>query len=115
KLPEAERQIERALQRGPLLAPAHYLHGLILQATGRPEPAAAALRRCVYADEHFVLGHFALANLLARLVQTARAGKALDTVTRLLSGRPRDEARADGDGLAVGRLLELAAVQKEIE
>jgi chemotaxis protein methyltransferase CheR len=91
------------------------LHGLILQATGRPEPAAAALRRCVYADEHFVLGHFALANLLARLGQTSRARKALDTVTRLLAGQPRDELIAEGDGLTVGRLLELAAVQKEIE
>jgi hypothetical protein len=69
----------------------------------------------VYADEHFVLGHFALANLLARLGQTARARKALDTVTQLLAGRRRDELIAEGDGLTVGRLLELAAVQKEIE
>ena len=115
RLPEAERQIELALQRQPLLAPVHYLHGLILQATGRPEEAVAALRRCVYADDQLVVGHFALANLLARLGQAARARKALDNVERLLAGRPRDELLSEGDGLTVGRLLELAAVQKEIE
>jgi len=50
--------------------------------------ALDALRRCVYADAEFVLGQFALAQLLARTGQTARARKALDNVTRLLAARP---------------------------
>ena len=114
QLSAAEALVEVALRRDPLLAAAHYLHGLILQETGRPEAALAALRRCVYAGPQFVLGHFALANLLVRVGQPERAQKSFDNVTRWLANRPRDEQVAEGDGLTAGRLTELIAAQKEL-
>ncbi|MGQ0601621.1 MAG: CheR family methyltransferase [Anaerolineales bacterium] len=110
----AERHIQTSLQRNPLFAPAHYLHGLILQETGRLDAAVEALRRCIYTDAQFVLGHFALAGLLARLGQAGRTQKALDNVIDLLANRRRDELLPEGDGLTVGHLLELAAIQKEL-
>ena len=109
QLAEAETLVSEALRRAPLHAPAHYLHGLILQETGRPELALAALRRCVYADPEFVLGHYALANLLAQTGQAERARKARDNVTRWLANRPRDELLPEGDGLTAGRLMEMMA------
>ena len=66
---DARLSVEAAIQRSPLWAPAHYLHGLILQEEGDLEQALAALRRCVYADARFVLGHLALAGLYAVIRQ----------------------------------------------
>jgi chemotaxis protein methyltransferase CheR len=111
-LAAAEAHIATALERAPLWAQAHYLRGLILQAGGQLPEAAEAMRRSVYADPEFVLGHFALAGLLAQQGQGARAEKSLANVTRLLAGRPRGDLIPEGDGLTVGRLLDLAAVQK---
>ncbi len=112
KLSAAEAHIDQALERAPLWAAAHYLRGLILQTAGRLEPATEAFRHCVYAEPAHVLGHFALAELLGRQGQRARAHKALQNVTQLLAGRPRADLIPDGDGLTVGRLLDLAALQK---
>jgi hypothetical protein len=44
--------------------------------------------------------------------QPKRARKSLDNVTGLLAGRERDEQVAEGDGMTVGRLLELASVHR---
>jgi chemotaxis protein methyltransferase CheR len=114
QLAQAETLVDEALRRAPLHAPAHYLHGLILQETGRPVLALAALRRCVYADPQFVLGHYALANLLSQTGQSDRGRKALENVSRWLAEHPRDELVAEGDGLTAGRLTELVAAQKEL-
>jgi chemotaxis protein methyltransferase CheR len=107
QLETARRSVELALQRVPLLAPAHYLHGLILEEAGQLEPAVAALRRCVYADPSFVLGHFALANLFSVLGQPERARVHRANVARLLQDRKPEDLIPEGDGLTAGRLLEL--------
>jgi alcohol dehydrogenase (cytochrome c) len=49
------------------------------------------------ADPQFVLGHFALANLLAQTGQPERARKALENVTRWLDTHPRDTLLPEGD------------------
>src|SRR5439155_13780016 len=59
---QAEKQIAQAREREPLSAPVHYLHGLILLERAQPAAALAAVRRCVYADAGFVLGHMTLAD-----------------------------------------------------
>lgn len=112
QLAAAEHWIELAVQRAPLRAPSHYLYALILQAANRPEEAMAALRRCIYADPLFVLGHVALADLCARLGQARRAQKAIETVAELLAGHPHDELIPEGEGLTVGRILEFIAIQQ---
>jgi len=110
---EAEERIGQALERELLSAPVHYLHGLILMERAQPAAALAAVRRCVYADAGFVLGHMTLADLLMRQGQTERARKSLETVGRLLAGRQRQELIPEGDGLTVGRLLELVRVRQQ--
>lgn len=110
ELEAAEQWIDVALSRDPLHAPSHYLRGLVLQEGGARPSALDAYRRCVYADPTFVLGHFALAELFRQMGQLRRAWKSLENVTRLLVGLERDDPVREGDGLTVGRLLELAAV-----
>jgi predicted Zn-dependent protease len=104
---QAERWVTAALEQAPLSAPAHYLRGVVLRERSQPEAALAALRNCVFLDANFVLGHLTLADLLATLGQAERARKARQTVARLVAGRPPHELVADGDGLTVGRILEL--------
>jgi chemotaxis protein methyltransferase CheR len=107
----AEARIKLALERAPLYAPAHYLHGMILQEQGRFEDALSAIRRCVYADSEFVLGQYALVTLLDRLGQTTRADKVRETVLKLLARYQSDDPLPDGDGLTAGRLLEMVKKQ----
>lgn len=113
QLDSAEKWIALALERAPLSAPTHYLRGLIHQERGQAEQALMAYRRSTYADPGFALGHYALGVQCQRLGQSDRALKALDIVTRLLAGQPRDASVPEGDGLSVGRLIELAALQRE--
>src|SRR5207253_8817296 len=89
---------------------------LSMEAGALPRRAAsvlAALRRCVYADADFVLGHVTLADLHSRQGQKERARKSLETVGRLLAGRQRQELVPEGDGLTVGRLLEVVRVRQQ--
>jgi chemotaxis protein methyltransferase CheR len=111
QLEAAEAQIQLALARAPLLAPAHYLHGMILQEQGRFEDALTAIRRCVYADSTFVLGQYALAALLDRLGQAARAATVRETVLKLLERYQPSDPLPDGDGLTAGRLSEMMRKQ----
>ncbi len=114
RLDEAHVAILVAIQRAPVHAPSHSLHGLILQEQDRPAEALDALRRAVYLDPGLALGRFSLAVLFAATGQASRAAKELDTLTRLLDDRDREELIDDGDGVTVGRLLELVAVHRDL-
>ena len=103
---DPRRWLAMAIERAPFFAAAHYLQGMVHQEEGRFDDALAALRRTVYADEGFVLGHFALANLFLRLGQDQRARKAFACVVDLVADCRPDSLVPEGDGLTVGRLLE---------
>jgi chemotaxis protein methyltransferase CheR len=110
---EAERSIAAAIDKEPLSAPAHHLHAMILLERGTTDAALAALRRCVFADSGFVLGHLAMADVFARQGQAERARKALETAGRLAASWPSHEAIPEGDGLTAGRVLELVNMRKQ--
>ncbi|HEY7629745.1 MAG TPA: CheR family methyltransferase [Thermoleophilaceae bacterium] len=114
KFPEAERWIDVAISNRELAPEAHYLRGLVLQEQGRLEDALEAFRRSVFLDHTFVLGHFAAAGLFGRTGQTGRAQKSLATVESLLSGKAADHVLPEGDGLTVGRLMELVELQQQL-
>ena len=113
ELTVAEAWIDKALTQAPLLAPAHYLRGLILQELERLDESLEALRGCIYADPEFWMGHFSMAGLLARLGRPQRAEKALDTLQGLLAVQDSQTPVPEGDGLTVGRLCEFVSAQKE--
>jgi len=105
QLEPAHRSLLALLQKAPLFAPAYYLQGLILQELGDAEGALAALRRCVYVDAGFVMGHLALANLYAFAGQADRARRHRENIVRLLAGAPTGDPIPEGDGMTVGDLL----------
>ena len=111
ELDQAEWWAGVACQRDPLSAPAHYLRGLALQEAGRLEDALAALRRSVFLDPSSVLGQIALAGLLARLGEPARARGALRAAAALV-GDGDPSALVDGhEELPAGRVRDLIAAQ----
>jgi chemotaxis protein methyltransferase CheR len=114
RLEEAEAMADLAVQRDPFSARAHYLRAMILQDRGRRDDALRALRRCVYADPAFALGHVGLAGAFAQSGQRKRAEKALANAARALAGRAPEEPLQEGEELTVGRLLEMIALQREL-
>jgi chemotaxis protein methyltransferase CheR len=111
---EAELWIDIAIANRELAPEAHYLRGIVLQEQGRLEEALEAFRRSVFLDHTFVLGHYAAAGAFAKAGQASRAQKSLATVAALLAGKPADALLPEGDGLTVGRLLELVALQRRL-
>jgi chemotaxis protein methyltransferase CheR len=111
ELDQAEWWAEIACQRMPLSAPAHYLRGLTLQEAGRLEDALAALRRSVFLDPGSVLGQLALADLLVRLGERARARGALRAAAALVGDHDPAEPVDGHDGPTAGRVRDLIAAQ----
>jgi chemotaxis protein methyltransferase CheR len=111
ELDQAEWWAGIACQRTPLSAPAHYLRGLALQEAGRLEDALAALRRSVFLDPGSVLGQLALADLLVRLGEPARARGALRAAAALVGDRDPAEPVDGHDGPTAGRVRDLIAAQ----
>lgn len=114
EIEDARKWITTALEQSPLFAPAHYLEGLLALEDNRPDDAVAALRRCVYADPTWALGHYALGQALIQIGDRRRAAASLRNAERLLLDHPAGEEIMEGDGLTAGRLRELIGVQKEI-
>ena len=111
ELDRAEAWASVACRRTPLSAPAHYLRGLALQEAGRLDDALAALRRSVFLDPGSVLGQVALADLLARQGEPARARGALRAAAALLGDGDPAEALPGHDGLTAGRVRYLIAAR----
>jgi chemotaxis protein methyltransferase CheR len=114
RFPEAEKWIDVAIAGRELAPESHYLRGIALQEQGRLEEALEAFRRSVFLDHTFVLGHFAAAGVFGRTGQTTRAQKSLAAVADLLEGKPADMPLPEGDGLTVGRLMELVTLQQQL-
>jgi chemotaxis protein methyltransferase CheR len=110
----ALKLIDESITLGPLAPESHYLRGLIKQELGSLDEASEAFRRSAFLDQNFVLAHFASAGLFARLGQTGRAQKALETTMQLLAGRAPGDLVPEGDGLTVERLLDLATLQQQL-
>jgi chemotaxis protein methyltransferase CheR len=72
-----------------------------------------ALKRTLYIDRGFVLGHFVLGVLHQRLGHTREALHAWRIAQDLLQQMPPDELLSHGEGLTAGRLLPALAMNLE--
>jgi chemotaxis protein methyltransferase CheR len=84
----------------------YYIAALIQEELGKNEDAFENLRRSLYVDKNFVLGHFSMANYYRWRRDEERAARSYRNVVRLLEKRGDDEEIA-GDGLTVNRLREI--------
>jgi tetratricopeptide (TPR) repeat protein len=97
-----------------LIAPLHYLEGLILLDRGRADQAMAAFRRCTFADPGFALGYLAQAGLFTRAGEPRRARAALESAARLVAELDREARVFQGDELRAGALRELVDAQRHL-
>ncbi len=111
---EAEQWIERAIERRPLLAEAHYLHALLLLEAGHGDAALTAARRCTYASSAYVAGHLLLAQLYRRGGDARRTAAALNHARKLLERYAPDAVIPDTGGATASQLLAFVDAQQSL-
>lgn len=111
---EARRWGEAAVAADKCDPGLRYLLASVLEESGQPEDAKAALRQTLYLDPDHVLAHFALATLLRRLGQTSRAAAHFTVARRLLDANAADALLPDGEGMTAGRLREIIDATERI-
>ncbi len=85
----------------------HYLRAAILQEQEAVAEAMLSLRKAVYLDQDFVMGHFALGNLAMRQGDKRAARKHFHNVLALLEAYPPEEPLPAAEGITAGRLKEI--------
>jgi chemotaxis protein methyltransferase CheR len=110
---EAEHWCRQAVRFDKLALEAYYTLALVLQHQGQIAQAIEAMRKVVYIDRHYVLGHFGLANLYRVNGQLPQAQKSLDNARRLLEAYAAEELIPDSGGITAGRLREATIRQQQ--
>jgi chemotaxis protein methyltransferase CheR len=113
KLVEAHALCETALARDPLDVETHLLMAAICQERGAIPRALDAIRRAIFLAPDCAIAHFLLGSLLLMRGDHERGRRSMDTVVRLLDGVPPDAAIAGSDGLAAGRVRDMARAHLE--
>jgi len=103
---------EKAIVSDKMTACAHYLRATILQEQDLPEEAICSLRRAVYVDPRFTLGHFALGSLALRQGDLKESEKHFENVLLLLASYGPEETVAESEGLSARRLREIVTLQR---
>jgi chemotaxis protein methyltransferase CheR len=110
---EAEAWCRQAIRLDRLALEAYYTLALVLQHQGRLDEAINAMKKVVYVDRHYVLGHFGLANLYKNNGKLAQAQKSLDNARRLLQARAADAVIPGAGGITAGQLREAVDRQQQ--
>ncbi len=100
---------DKAIATNKLDPELRYLQAVILQEQGAAEAAAAALKKTLYLDQHFVLAHFALANLTLQQGKAKDAARHLENAAALLRECGDDDLLPGSEGLSARRLGEIVA------
>jgi chemotaxis protein methyltransferase CheR len=107
RLSEAILLCESSLLRDKLNHYLHFLHAKILLEQNKEQEALSSLRRVIYLDPGFVLGHFTMGNLFRRQGNSRKAEKSYANVIDLLSTLRNDALLDESEGLTAGRLREI--------
>lgn len=107
KLDDALDWSERALTINKLDTHSHYLKAVILMEQGKSAEAVHSLRRCIYIDPDFILGHFTLGNLYYQDRNTNQALRSFNNALELINPLPADTVVSIEEGLFAGRLKDI--------
>jgi chemotaxis protein methyltransferase CheR len=114
RLSDALAECDKVILGNKLIAPGHYLRGMILQEKGAFAEAREALRRALFLDHDFVVAHFALGNLTRQQGRPRDAARSLATARTLLQKYAPEAELPEADGVTAGRLLALIETIQEI-
>ena len=111
-LAEAKDWCLKALGCEPLSIEARYTLALICIEQGDDEAALSNLKKAIYLDADFILGHFSLAILYRRQRALEKYHRHRRQAIRLASRMPLESVLAGSDDLTSGQLLTMARVLK---
>ncbi len=111
--PEAEFWCVRAVELDKLALEAYYLLSLVFQHKNKLDTAIEAMRKVIYLDRTYILGHYTLANLFRDKGLFPQAQKSLDNALRLLVNQSPEAVVPGSRGVTVGRLREAVTRQQQ--
>lgn len=112
-LAEAGYWLDRTIALDPLNLWAHHALALVRMEEGRMEEALGAIKKTIYIDPNFALGHFHLGQIHKARGQAGPARKSFAVVKHLLAGAPLAENLSGAQGLTGRQLLLL--VERELD
>ncbi len=108
-LPGAFDLCEKAIAADPIAVRLHYLKAGILQEMGDSDSAVAVLRRALFLERRFVMGHFTLANVYRQRGKKPEARRHFFRADELLAEFSPDESPPEAEGLNAARLRQIVA------
>ena len=92
----------------------YFVQALVLEQMGQHAPAEHSLRRAIYLDRGFVLGHYYLGLMFQKNQRLTEAARSFKNVIQLLARVPGDQIFADGDGISAEELRKLTEMHLEV-
>ena len=106
-LETAQRWCERAIEKDKLRPEPYFTLAMIALERDQLDEAVNFLKKTLYLDPLFILGHYTLANVCRQRGEEEMARRSLQNVRRLLVGKSPEEPISGGDGLTASRLQEM--------
>ena len=110
---EAETWCRQAFKYDRLALDAYYILSLVLQHQDKLEQAIDSMKKVVYIDRNYILGHYGLANLYYAYGWLPQAQKSLDNALRVLQGKPEEETVTGSKSITIKRLREAIIRQQQ--
>jgi chemotaxis protein methyltransferase CheR len=104
---------EQAFAEDGLNPLVYFYHAMIMEQLGEIQTATKSLRKAIYLDGAFVLGHYHLALRLQKENEKETAARHFKTALELLSGMPAGRIFEEGDGITALALTQLAQFHLE--
>lgn len=103
----ARNLLQKIDKSTPLLS-SHFLAAVIAERDGDLQTAHTAIKRALFLNKRFVIGHYFLAILYERENKIEDAVRSYHTILRIIDNQNTTTKLLYGDGLTVGRLREIA-------
>lgn len=110
---EAENWCMKAIAHNKLLLDAYYILALVMQHQGKLDPAIENMKKVVYIDRNYILGHYGLATMYYESHKLQQAQKALENALHLLQDKPDDGTIPSSQGITYGRLRSAIISQQQ--
>ena len=111
----AIQKCDQAVERDPLYSSAYYVRALLHLDNGAREACREDLRRLLYLDPDFLLGHFALANLYEAESRTEDATRHRTRAARLAAKLGPEETVPGSSNLTVKTLIAMLQAMAQPE
>ena len=109
----AEYWCSRSIELDKLSLDAYFTRSLIFLHQKQIEEAIESMKKVVYIDRNYILGHYNLANLFFEQRSISQALKSLDNAARLLGNKLDDDIVPGVNGITVSRLKEAVTLHRK--